>query len=81
MGSEREKEKNNTKTMPNNRSYLDTFTNGEIKSFHMECVKNNKDGMMMTEHNNNTRFIFRPASSLSLIKDTTTVAVGNVSKL
>ena len=63
------------------RSYLDTFTNGEIKSFHMECVKNNKDGMMMKEHNNNTRFIFRPASSLSLIKDTTTVAVGNVSKL
>tara|TARA_B110000008_G_C16489257_1_gene371375 strand:+ start:424 stop:549 length:126 start_codon:yes stop_codon:yes gene_type:complete len=32
MGSEREKEKNNTKIMPNNRSYLDTFTNGEIKS-------------------------------------------------
>ncbi len=54
---------------------------GEIKSFHMERVKNNKDGMMMKEHNNNTRFIFRPASSLSLIKDTTTVAVGNVSKL
>ena len=47
----------------------------------MECVKNNKDGMMMKERNNNTRFIFRPASSLSLIKDTTTVAGGNVSKL
>ena len=52
-----------------------------LNQFHMECAKNNKDGMMMTEHNNNTRFIFRPASSLSLIKDTTTVAVGNVSKL
>ena len=51
-----------------------------LNQFHMECAKNNKDGMMMTEHNNNTRFIFRPASSLSLIKDTTTVAVGNVSK-